>query len=109
LPEITFSSGSPCPMFTGSGCIGLNVTLANSNGVLTTVVEHEIDEVLGLGSALHGLQLPRTPGPRTFFAGPAPESGVLLRTPPPHTLAPAPRRPSSQSTVASIRICYRRR
>src|SRR5437879_4341428 len=46
LPEITFSSGSPCPMFTGSGCIGLNVTLANSFGVLTAAVEHEIDEVL---------------------------------------------------------------
>src|SRR5882724_5799428 len=36
--------GSPCPTFTGSGCIGLNVTLANSHGVLTAVVEHEIDE-----------------------------------------------------------------
>jgi len=46
--------GSPCPTFTGSGCIGLNVTLANSHSALTAVVEHEIDEVLGLGSALNG-------------------------------------------------------
>ena len=46
--------GSPCPTFTGSGCIGLNLTLANQNNDLTAVVEHEMDEVLGLGSALVG-------------------------------------------------------
>src|SRR5262249_42658852 len=51
-PESTFPSGSPCPNFTGSGCIGLNVSMANAHSALLTVVEHEIDEVLGLGSAL---------------------------------------------------------
>jgi len=66
LPELSFS-GSPCPMFTGSGCIGLNVTLANSRGVLTAVVEHEIDEVLGLGSALHGTTTPADPWTEDLF------------------------------------------
>jgi hypothetical protein len=66
LPEMSFS-GSPCPMFTGSGCIGLNVTLANSRGVLTAVVEHEIDEVLGLGSALHGTTTPADPWTEDLF------------------------------------------
>ena len=50
-PEVQL--GGTCPSgFTGSGCIGLNVTLANSHGALTAVVEHEMDEVLGLGSSL---------------------------------------------------------
>src|SRR5262249_22776757 len=40
-PEVTFGMG-PCPGFTGSGCIGINVTLANSHGYLVSVVEHEI-------------------------------------------------------------------
>src|SRR5229473_6647697 len=53
-PEQPFGGACPTASFTGSGCIGLNVTLANSLGVLTAVVEHEIDEVLGLGSALQG-------------------------------------------------------
>jgi hypothetical protein len=66
LPEMTFPSGSPCPMFTGSGCIGLNVTLANSLGILT-VVEHEIDEVLGLGSALNGTTTPADPWTEDLF------------------------------------------
>jgi hypothetical protein len=52
-PEGSFAGmGSPCPTFTGSGCIGLNVALANQHGILLATVEHEIDEVLGLGSAL---------------------------------------------------------
>ncbi len=59
--------GSPCPTFTGSGCIGLNVTLANSHGVLTAVVEHEIDEVLGLGSGLHGTITPADPWTEDLF------------------------------------------
>jgi hypothetical protein len=68
LPEQSFNfGGSPCPMFTGSGCIGLNVTLANSHGVLTAVVEHEIDEVLGLGSALSGTTTPADPWPEDLF------------------------------------------
>ena len=66
LPEMTFPSGSPCPMFTGSDCIGLNMTLANSLGILT-VVEHEIDEVLGLGSALSGTTTPADPWTEDLF------------------------------------------
>ena len=58
-PERSFSfPNSPCPTFTGSGCIGINVTSANNLSVLTAVVEHEIDEVLGLGSALNGTTTP---------------------------------------------------
>jgi hypothetical protein len=59
--------GSPCPTFTGSGCIGLNVTLANSLGVLMATVEHEIDEVLGLGSALSGTTTPADPWTEDLF------------------------------------------
>jgi len=67
-PEKSFNfGGSPCPTFTGSGCIGLNVTLANSHGVLTAVVEHEIDEVLGLGSALQGTTTPADPWTEDLF------------------------------------------
>ena len=66
-PEQSFPSGSPCPMFTGSGCIGLNVTLANSHGFLTAVVEHEIDEVLGLGSTLNGTTTPADPWTEDLF------------------------------------------
>ena len=52
-PEQSFNfGGSPCPTFTGSGCIGLNISTANSFGDLAAVVEHEVDEVLGLGSQL---------------------------------------------------------
>jgi hypothetical protein len=65
--EQTFGIGSPCPSFTGSGCIGLNVTLANSMGNLLTVVEHEIDEVLGLGSALSGTTTPINPWTEDLF------------------------------------------
>jgi len=65
-PEQTFT-GSPCPNFTGSGCIGINVTTANSLGVLLATVEHEIDEVLGLGSALQGTTTPTDPWPEDLF------------------------------------------
>ena len=61
-PEITFDS--PCPSFTGSGCIGLNATLAKSHNDLLAVIEHEIDEVLGLGSALG---FSTTPAPEDLF------------------------------------------
>jgi hypothetical protein len=59
-PEEPFGGSCPTSSFTGSGCIGLNVTLANSlgTGILFAVVEHEIDEVLGLGSALQGATTP---------------------------------------------------
>ena len=59
--------GSPCPTFTGSGCIGLNVALANLHSDLTAVVEHEIDEVLGLGSALNGTTTPADPFVEDLF------------------------------------------
>jgi len=65
-PEVTFGTG-PCPGFTGSGCIGINVTLANSHGYLMSVVEHEIDEILGLGSALNGTSTPATPWTEDLF------------------------------------------
>jgi len=67
-PEQSFNfRGSPCPTFTGSGCIGLNVTLANSLGGLTATVEHEINEVLGLGSALNGTTTPADPWAEDLF------------------------------------------
>jgi len=67
-PEQSFNFvGSPCPTFAGSGCIGLNVTLANSLGDLTATVEHEIDEVLGLGSALNGTTTPADPWAEDLF------------------------------------------
>jgi len=71
-PEVTFGSATPCPSFTGSGCIGINVALANSRGDLVAVVEHEIDEILGLGSALSGNTTPRIPWSEDLFrwAGP---------------------------------------
>jgi hypothetical protein len=59
--------GSPCPTFTGSGCIGLNLTLANQNNDLTAVVEHEMDEVLSLGSALTGDTTPAVPWVQDLF------------------------------------------
>jgi hypothetical protein len=68
LPEQSFNfMGSPCPTFTGSGCIGLNVTLANSHGILMATVEHEMDEVLGLGSALRGTTTPMDPFTEDLF------------------------------------------
>jgi hypothetical protein len=65
-PEVSFA-GPSCPTFVGSGCIGLNVTLANSFGNLLEVVEHEIDEVLGLGSALKDVTTPAVPWPEDLF------------------------------------------
>jgi len=50
-PELTHSRGD-CAGFTGSGCVGINVSLANSLGNLQAVVQHEVDELLGLGSVL---------------------------------------------------------
>ena len=50
-PDIQFS-GAPCPGFTGIGCVGINTTLANSIGDITSVVQHEVDELLALGSGL---------------------------------------------------------
>jgi hypothetical protein len=69
-PEQSFNfGGSPCPTFTGSGCIGLNVSLANSFGVgvLRATVEHEINEILGLGSALNGTTTPADPWAEDLF------------------------------------------
>jgi hypothetical protein len=67
-PEVPLSGGgSPCPGFTGSGCIGINVPLANSRGYLAAVLQHEIDEVLGLGSALRGTTTPTTPWAQDLF------------------------------------------
>jgi hypothetical protein len=66
--EQTFPNSPPCPNFTGSGCIGLNVTLANTHtGLLFATVEHEMDEVLGLGSALQGTTTPSDPWPEDLF------------------------------------------
>jgi hypothetical protein len=66
-PEQQFPSNSPCPNFTGSGCIGINVSEANSLGVLRATIEHEIDEILGLGSSLQDGQTPSEPSPEDFF------------------------------------------
>jgi hypothetical protein len=97
-PEVLHNfSGSPCPTFTGSGCIGINVTSANSFGGLTSVVEHEIDEILGLGSALSGTTTPDPPWSEDLSVGPVPASGVMPRTP--H--AAERRRPTSRSTAVS--------
>ena len=67
-PEVSFA-GSPCPTstFTGSGCIGINVTAANGSGVLRAAVEHEMDEVLGLGSGLSGTTTPANPWTEDLF------------------------------------------
>jgi hypothetical protein len=67
-PGVSFNySGSPCPTFTGDGCIGLNVALANQLGVLNAAIEHEIDEVLGLGSALAARGKDNFPHPEDLF------------------------------------------
>jgi len=57
-------AGSPCPGFTGSGCIGIYTSLAHD--ALVADVEHEIDEVLGLGSTL-GFQTPDNPFPEDLY------------------------------------------
>ena len=67
-PGASFNfANSPCPTFTGDSCIGINITLANSLGVLASTVEHEMDEVLGLGSALNGTATPATPAAEDLF------------------------------------------
>lgn len=67
-PEQNFGGNCPTANFTGSGCIGLNVALANMHpSLLFAVVEHEIDEVLGLGSALNGTTTPTDPWPEDLF------------------------------------------
>jgi hypothetical protein len=66
-PEQNFGGSCPTSNFTGSGCIGLNVTTANTLGILFATVEHEIDEVLGLGSALNGTTTPAMPWTEDLF------------------------------------------
>jgi hypothetical protein len=67
-PEQPFGGACPTASFTGSGCIGLNVALANMHpGLLFATVEHEIDEVLGLGSALNGTTTPAMPWTEDLF------------------------------------------
>jgi hypothetical protein len=92
-PEQNFTfGGSPCPGFVGSGCIGINVTLANSHGALITVLQHEIDEVLGMGSALSGTTTPANPwtndlfrwasaGVRSYSANPSGTNPCSVATP----------------------------
>lgn len=66
--EQAFGANCPTSNFTGSGCIGLNLTTANAHpGLLFAVVEHEIDEVLGLGSALSGTTTPAEPWTEDLF------------------------------------------
>lgn len=82
-PVGTLSSadtGSLCN-YTGDGCIGLNLAITNDPGKgtaggynLLSVVEHEIDEILGLGSALPngGGSAPADPAPEDLFRFSAP-------------------------------------
>ena len=66
-PEVPVSlNATPCQSFTGA-CIGLNLSVANSNNILLATVEHEIDEVLGLGSALQGTTTPGDPWTEDLF------------------------------------------
>jgi hypothetical protein len=60
-------TGSPCPTFTGDGCIGINVTEANQLHILNSAIEHEIDEVLGLGSSLFAGGKEQFPRPEDLF------------------------------------------
>jgi hypothetical protein len=61
-PEFALSpaaTGNFCTLtFAGDGCIGLDLAITDVNGGagfhLLSVIEHEIDEVLGLGSSLTG-------------------------------------------------------
>lgn len=53
-------AGSPCMSFTGDSCIGLNLAITDDadSGVLhgyslISVIEHEVNEALGLGSELN--------------------------------------------------------
>ena len=59
-PGLLLSLQSFCN-FTGDGCIGLNVSNTTTGGgaySLLAATEHEIDEVLGLGSALRNGNVP---------------------------------------------------
>jgi hypothetical protein len=97
-PEQSFNfGGSPCPTFTGSGCIGLNVTLANSHGDLMAVVEHEINEVLGLGSGLQGTTIPADPWTEDLFRWASP--GVRSFAANTSTTNPCTSTPSSFFTI----------
>lgn len=57
-PGLISGTSSPCDGYTGDSCIGLNlgitndVDLGNGGFSLITVVQHEVDEALGLGSSL---------------------------------------------------------
>ncbi len=69
-------ANSPCPAFNGDSCIGLNLAITNDTGFgvaggysLISVVEHEIDEALGLGSEL----------PSLTFLGGNPQAEDLFR------------------------------
>ena len=70
-PEVLLNfANSPCPTYTGAGCIGLNVSNTTTGGgffSLFATVEHEIDEILGLGSALNGTTAPTNPMPEDLF------------------------------------------
>jgi hypothetical protein len=53
-PGVSLTSSGFCT-FTGDGCVGINTGITTVNGGIynmLAVVEHEIDEVLGLGSGL---------------------------------------------------------
>ena len=65
---------SGCVGYTGDSCIGLDLSITNdtergfSSGYsLITVVEHEINEALGLGSSLTGNGNPANPAPEDLF------------------------------------------
>lgn len=68
MPGASFNfTDSPCPTFTGDACILINVALANQIVSLNAVVQHEIDEVLGLGSALYDGGVDEFPHPEDLF------------------------------------------
>ena len=65
---------SGCVGYSGDSCIGLNLSNTNdtqrgfsSGSSLITVVEHEINEALGLGSTLTGTTVPINPAPEDLF------------------------------------------
>jgi hypothetical protein len=74
---VTTPTGDPCPGGTLSGnfnaCIQLNTSLTSppqslsGNYYLQSVVQHEIDEVLGLGSGLVSGRRPGIPHPEDLF------------------------------------------
>jgi hypothetical protein len=65
------ASGLNCSASGLDGCIGLNLAITDvtvAGGFsLFAVVEHEIDEILGLGSALNGATTPGTPWAEDLF------------------------------------------